>query len=372
MKIAHISDSHLGYAQYNLAERKNDFFKAFKQAIEKIITLNVDLVIHTGDLFESPQPDMATLGKAIKQLQILKEKNIPVIAITGNHDRTLRKGKISPQKILEELGLLKLIDVCGEKIIGDLYIAGIQFMPASHLHEELKKNKQQFAEKAAKYRYSIFMFHQGIDAYLPYEGAAEMSMSDLPEGFTYYAGGHIHTFIQEKGKYFFSYAGATEFRTAKEAEKTKRGFNIIDLKTRELHRVELENLRDFIITTVKEGENEREALKKINETVQESKTQPVVIIKYLYTEKPFSETDLLKPIKDKALIVRVLQKNIAQEEAEVIRKTTSIEEIVRNYFGNQKKAVQNLGVELATSSTEHTEEILLKFLEEKTGLKITF
>ncbi|WP_297446295.1 exonuclease SbcCD subunit D [Desulfurobacterium sp.] len=372
MKIAHISDSHLGYAQYNLIERKADFFKAFEQAIDRIIESNVDLVIHTGDLFESPQPDMISLSKAIKQFKKLKEKRIPVVAITGNHDRTLRKGKIPPQKILEDLGLLQLISPYGEKVFGDLYIAGIQFMPGSHLKELSKKIFPEFSENAVKHRFSIFMFHQGIDTYLPYEGAAEMSMSDLPEGFTYYAGGHIHNFIHETKSYFFSYAGVTEFRTVKEAESTSRGFNIIDLEKKSLERIKLENLRDFLSFTIEEGKDENVKLEEITEKASECPIPPIVVIKYLYTEKPFSETTAIKRLKEKALIVRVLQKNISEKETEKLKKTTSIEEIVRNYFKDQRKFVQDLSVELATSSTEHTAEILLKFLEEKTGLKITF
>ncbi|WP_457569393.1 metallophosphoesterase [Desulfurobacterium sp.] len=372
MKIAHISDSHLGYAQYNLVERKTDFFIAFEQAIDKIIEANVDLVIHTGDLFESPQPDMISLSKTIKQFRRLKDKNIPVVAITGNHDRTLRKGRIPPQKILEDLGLLHLISPYGEKVFGDLYVAGIQFMAKNHLEEIMKKTFPLFSERAIKYKYSIFMCHQGIYPYLPFEGAAEMNMCDLPEGFTYYAGGHIHNFIQETKKKFFSYAGVTEFRTAKEAETTNRGFNIIDLKTKSLERVKLENLREFLSITIEEGENETQKLEEITEKASSCAEPPIVILKYLYKEKPFSETTALKRLKENTLIVRILQKNTAQQESEKIQNTTSIEEIVKEYFKDQKKSVQNLSVELATSPIEHTEEILLKFLEEKTGLKITF
>ncbi|OMH40836.1 metallophosphoesterase family protein [Desulfurobacterium indicum] len=372
MKIAHISDSHLGYAQYNLVERKTDFFTAFEQAIDKIIKANVDLVIHTGDLFESPQPDMISLSKTIKQFRRLKEKNIPVVAITGNHDRTLRKGRIPPQKILEDLGLLHLISPYGEKVFGDLYIAGIQFMTKNHLSELREKIFPSFSERAAKYKYSIFMCHQGISPYLPFEGAAEMNMSDLPKEFTYYAGGHIHNFIHNTTEKFFSYAGVTEFRTAKEAETTNRGFNIIDLKAKSLQRVELENLRKFLTITIEESENESQKLEEITEKASSCAEPPIVIIKYLYKEKPFSETTALKKLKGNTLIVRILQKNISRKESEKIQNTTSIEEIVKKYFKDKKKSVQDLSVELAISSIEHTEEILLKFLEEKTGLKITF
>ena len=110
MKVAHISDTHLGYMQYRLPERKQDFILAFERAIDICIEERVDIILHTGDLFETYQPDMVTLSRSIRALQKVKAHGIEFIAITGNHDRALRRGTIPPQRILEDLGILKLLN----------------------------------------------------------------------------------------------------------------------------------------------------------------------------------------------------------------------------------------------------------------------
>ncbi|MGH9910766.1 MAG: metallophosphoesterase, partial [Nitrososphaerales archaeon] len=56
MLIAHISDLHLGYSQFNLEEREEDIYDAFDQAINISIKEGVKLVILAGDLFHMPKP----------------------------------------------------------------------------------------------------------------------------------------------------------------------------------------------------------------------------------------------------------------------------------------------------------------------------
>jgi len=56
MKIAYISDTHLGYRQYNLDDRENDFHEAFNEAIDKAIEERVKVLTCFGNLFDSPTP----------------------------------------------------------------------------------------------------------------------------------------------------------------------------------------------------------------------------------------------------------------------------------------------------------------------------
>ena len=378
MRIAHLSDTHIGYSQYNLAERRKDFFLAFTQAIERIIEEQVDIVVHSGDLFESSQPDINSLSVVINSLKLLKDKGIPFVAIMGNHDRVLRKGKMPPHKILEELGLLTFIGggkPWGSVVVKDLFIAGIHFAPKLYMEHVLNEGVlNRFSEEAASFSGSLFLFHQGVDIYLPFESAFEISLSDLPPGFSYYAGGHIHIFAKEKVfDGLFSYAGATEFRSVKEAALDNRGFNIFNLSDGSLNRVKLENLREFLIFDISEGEEDT-VLKEVYDTVLEKKQPPVVTIRYSYLDKPFSfDRELFKKIQERALIVRVIQKEIAEKkELQGVSETVSLEKIVEDYFKGQKKVVRELAKEIALSPSEQIQGILSNFIRESTGLDIDF
>ena len=63
-KFAHIGDTHLGYRQYNLEQREQDFYDAFNRAIDRIIEEKVDFVIHSGDLFNDGRPTIRSLKVA--------------------------------------------------------------------------------------------------------------------------------------------------------------------------------------------------------------------------------------------------------------------------------------------------------------------
>ena len=56
VRIAHFADTHLGYKQYNLDEREKDIYTALDDIGEKILEEHADIVIHSGDLFDSPVP----------------------------------------------------------------------------------------------------------------------------------------------------------------------------------------------------------------------------------------------------------------------------------------------------------------------------
>jgi exonuclease SbcD len=84
----HMADIHLGYEQYGVRERFNDFGRAFWAIIDDACERKVDFVVIAGDLFNKRAIDALTLIHAINGLERLKQAKIPVIAIEGNHDRS--------------------------------------------------------------------------------------------------------------------------------------------------------------------------------------------------------------------------------------------------------------------------------------------
>lgn len=53
VRLLHTSDTHLGYRQYHLDERRRDFAEAFAEVVSAGIQQDVDAVVHAGDLFHT-------------------------------------------------------------------------------------------------------------------------------------------------------------------------------------------------------------------------------------------------------------------------------------------------------------------------------
>jgi len=374
MKIAHVADNHLGYTQYHLRERKLDFFRAFELVVDRVIEEGVELLLHSGDLFESYHPDVETISFAISQFQKLKRAGVKVVAITGNHDRPLRKNVSPPQKILAELSLLELLDPFGEVEFKDIYIAGFRYLPKRHLERFAEEKFYYFQEKAQKFPFSFLLMHQAVDQYLPHRDAYELLISQLPQGFSHYAAGHIHLHRAERieNGSLFSYAGSTEFRTYDEI-KGERGFYIYNLPEGEVERVNLDGkLRPFLLLETTE-EKIAEELPDFIEKVKSQREPPIVVLSYEFSSLPVEKfLEHLQEIEKEALYLRVIKKrrasdtsggNIGGGGGEGIGYTALFEAWCKE-SGLSKIAVE-LGKELISNSAESAEEIVLDFLKKK-------
>lgn len=370
MRVAHISDSHLGYNQYRLVRRREDFFRAFKKAVDEATERGAELIIHTGDLFESYHPDMATLSQAIKLFTEIKKRGVKVVAIAGNHDRVLRKGFLSPQKVLSDLELIEFIDPAGSTYYKDLFIAGFRYFPKSLIPAVKKEFFEEFSREAERAGVSVFMFHQALDQYLPYEMAYEITVSELPENFTYYAGGHIHTYHVSNVKGgVFSYPGATEFHSKREAKVGRRGFNIFDTETKELERVELEGLRPFFVLETDE-EKAPESLKELLEKVKDSSLPPVVLIDYSYSNLEVTAfSEILSQLEKSSLYLRVYEHRGLKGDGDASIEVKDYVEIFKDYAKEQKlpKKAVLLGSEVVKGSSEEVPHLVENFLKGELG-----
>ena len=84
--FVHASDLHLGYAQYGLEVRRQDFDNAFTELVDRTIELKPDFIIIAGDLFHQPRPSNVTLENTIRSFKRLSDAGIPVLTVDGSHD----------------------------------------------------------------------------------------------------------------------------------------------------------------------------------------------------------------------------------------------------------------------------------------------
>lgn len=254
MKIIHFSDTHLGYGEYakvnaesGINQRELDVYAAFKQAIDLILKKKPDLVIHAGDLFDSPRPNNRAIHIALSELQRLSAKGIPTVIISGNHSTP----RISSSgSIFEALTILPNIYPVYKKKYEKIKIgdAAVHIVPHassdSELSTELKKVKRD-----PKAKYNILGLHAGMTWDNVYK-MGEFSELIIPgksfsrfKDFDYIALGHWHRFLPLKGIPNAFYSGSIERFTFREegypkgiifADLTKHTTEFCPLKVREM------------------------------------------------------------------------------------------------------------------------------------------
>lgn len=206
IKFAHIADCHLG-AWRN--ERLNQIgYEAFEKAIDIIIEEKTDFVIISGDLFDVSNPKVDVIDLAVRELRKLKDENIPVYGIMGSHDFSPSdKSMIRPlitaglftnisQGERTEKDKLKLLFTQDPKT--KIKITGLRARKRCLEIEDYQILDLEILEKEEGVK--IFVLHTLLSELKPIEFKDMKSApkSLLPQGFDYYAGGHLHKTVPEK------------------------------------------------------------------------------------------------------------------------------------------------------------------------------
>lgn len=203
MKFLHMADVHLGKYAYTNSARYQDLFDAFASAVQYGIQQEIDVLLIAGDLFDIRNVNSQILFQTIRILERLKQKNIPVLAIEGNHDRALLKDGESWLAFLDNLGYLKLLasskDVKLEEgplpkemvYETDTYrVVGLSYLGAA-TQKTLEGLRDPFP-KADKF--TIFMLHAGLSMVFSEEMAKldKKVLLEYEDKVQYFALGHIH------------------------------------------------------------------------------------------------------------------------------------------------------------------------------------
>jgi exonuclease SbcD len=124
-RLIHTGDTHLGYQQYHLSERRQDFLDAFQQVADDAVDEGVDAVVHAGDLFHDRRPTLPDIMGALSVLRTLDDAGVPFVAIVGNHES---KRDAQWLDLFESLGLATRLGP-EPVVVGDVALYGLDFVP---------------------------------------------------------------------------------------------------------------------------------------------------------------------------------------------------------------------------------------------------
>ncbi len=244
LRIAHISDTHLGYRALGKTDpltgrnqRSIDVESAFAYAIADILKRDVDLVVHSGDLFNQTRPPYAAIGAAMRQFRRLEDAGIPVVVIGGNHDTPRLRSSGSVFSLMHLVA--PKIDFVGGYETAIIPIPELDLTVTAIPHGRLTEPipPAAFPNPVTRNLLVTHGFVPGMDNQAHKEpGEEEIDETILPPDFEYIALGHYH--IRSHPRDNAWYAGSTE-RFGFGDEPVVPGYLLVELGARgELPRVE--------------------------------------------------------------------------------------------------------------------------------------
>lgn len=231
MRLIHLADLHLGFRAYSrvndngVNRREADVFKAFREALDRIVELQPDLVLLAGDIFHVPRPGNLAICQTQRELMRFRSRcAAPIVAIAGNHEAI----KTTDNRcILDLLSLIPDVTVVTTKpeavVIDKIRIFCLP-------HSALETIEQVVVNPDSSFDYNLLMLHGTVDSdRINDYGGYDIPAKILQLPWDYVACGHYHGFTH-LGRNAY-YAGAIE-RTSndiwQEAEEFK-GFIEFDL-----------------------------------------------------------------------------------------------------------------------------------------------
>jgi exonuclease SbcD len=214
MKFLHLADIHLGCRRYNVEERTNDFFRAWRDVIVRhAIPLSVDFVLLAGDFFDRRNLEPLAMNQAVEGLRLLQEAGIPVLAIEGNHDQRDVVSDYSWLRSLSSWGLLHLlepvrdesghlvmvpwnaekragsyIDIAGARIFGSAWYGASSNVAVPMLAEAIRPVRTDD-------RFNILLLHTDVEGQLERSSIPALELTTLGKLkglIDYVALGHTH------------------------------------------------------------------------------------------------------------------------------------------------------------------------------------
>jgi len=238
MKFGHMADLHLGATSDPLMRRLE--METLEKSLQKCIDKDVDFLIISGDIFHVNIPDLGVVRDSVRAFMRFVETGRKIYVVYGSHDFSPNSTSIID--ILDEAGVFTRVGkpsaINGKlrpSVITDdrsgALITGISGRRASLEREAFINLDREYL--ASLRGFKVFVFHTGIEEdRLEGERYEGISSTDLPKGFDYYAGGHVHRTIDHSSKKGVVFPGPLFTGWGADMEATvrgaRRGFFIVE------------------------------------------------------------------------------------------------------------------------------------------------
>jgi DNA repair protein SbcD/Mre11 len=362
IRILHTADTHLGYRQYHSEARRNDFFAAFELVVNDAVEMQVDAVVHAGDLFDSRNPTLEDLLETINLLSRLKAANIPFLGIVGNHES---KQNTQWLDLFEEMRLAARL---GKKplMIGNAAIYGIDSVPkskipifdysgfeapdshavsssstdstsstpptsstpstSSNLSSPSPSSTFSISSSPAEKRWKLLVMHQIMSPFPYAEWDCDEVLENLPFKVDAILLGdyHEHSIIKNKtGETWITYPGSTERNSL--SEKEARSYNIITLSEKglEISKRTIPTRRFLPIRVELKGEDKpyEQIFSKVNEYPEEICESVVFLEIFGDSGAVLSQSELEEYLLNKgALVPKVIDRRAKESFPEEVLK----------------------------------------------------
>jgi DNA repair exonuclease SbcCD nuclease subunit len=267
-RVIHTGDTHLGYQQYHVPERREDFLSAFRQVAEDATADDVDAVVHAGDLFHDRRPTLPDIMGALSVLRTLADADVPFLAVIGNHET---KREAQWLDLFESLGLATRLGPDPVRI-GDVAFYGLDFVPRAQRDDLSYEVNDHDADHAALVTHGLFEpFDLG-------EWDVRDLLRDVDVEFDAVLLGDNHDpgikRVEEPSETWVTYCGSTERASAD--ERDERGYNVVvfddgaDIRRRSL------DTRDFVFVDVDLGPGE--GVERVRERVGQHDLDAAVVV----------------------------------------------------------------------------------------------
>jgi len=362
MKFAHLADIHLGGWRQPEMQALN--LRAFQEAIGICIQEKVDFIIFAGDLFDTALPSIDTLKDAMSEFKRIHQAGIKCYIVSGSHDYSAT-GKTFLD-VIERAGFCKNISCLEEKedkicveVFEDnnVLFVGLPGKKSSAEVDYFKKLLINGRDNLDSNKLKIFVFHSTLTEAKP-EGMDfidSVDAKDLPNGFDYYAGGHLHlVFDQLKNQAPVIYPGPVFPNNIDELEKLHSGsFYILEAEGNKITKKEKRDIRIKDVITLEVNvdsfSSDKANLKILEEIEKQNLNDKIFLLKVKGTLSSGKTSDIdwkritEKVTEKKAYSFLKSATGLSTQELKLDVKTESqnIEEIENHFIKEYKTQISN-------------------------------